>query len=38
MDPTKLSVGLRILLNLKLRTILDITELKNINICKICEI
>jgi hypothetical protein len=29
LDPTKLSVGLRILLNLKLTTILDIIELKN---------
>jgi hypothetical protein len=38
LDPTKLSVGFRILLNLKLSTILDITELKNIKICKICEI
>ena len=38
MEPTKLSVGFRILLNLKLSTILDITELKNIKIWKICEI
>ena len=37
LDPTKLSVGFRILLNLKLSTILDITELKNMKICKICE-
>jgi hypothetical protein len=34
LDPTKLSVGFRILLNLKLSTILDITELKNMKICK----
>jgi hypothetical protein len=38
LDPTKLPVGFRILLNLKLSAILDITELKNIKICKICEI
>ena len=38
LDPTKLSVGFRILLNLKLSTILDTTELKNIKTCKICEI
>ena len=38
MDPTMFSVGFKILQNVKLSTILDITELKNINICKICEI
>ena len=38
LDPTNLSVGFRILLNLMLSMILDITELKNIKICKICEI